>query len=109
MSKATKIWLAAAAGLILSGIITFAVAIIALEFDFSKLSTEKYVTKTYSPEGTFEEIIVDTNLSDIDFLNPLGVGFVGERGFSGQVDLVALFMESGLKCDAAISMVNSFE
>jgi DUF4097 and DUF4098 domain-containing protein YvlB len=68
MSKATKIWLAAAAGLILSGIITFAVAIIALEFDFSKLSTEKYVTKTYSPEGTFEEIIVDTNLSDIDFL-----------------------------------------
>ena len=68
MSKATKIWLTVSAALILSGIITFAVAIIALEFDFSKLSTSKYTTKTHFPEGSFEEIIVDTNLSDIDFL-----------------------------------------
>ncbi|MBO5416990.1 MAG: DUF4097 family beta strand repeat protein [Clostridia bacterium] len=67
MSKGTKIWLAVGAGLVLAGVIVFAVAIVALGFDFAKLGTGKYETNTYCPEGVFERIVIETEVSDIDF------------------------------------------
>ncbi len=68
MSKATKIWMAVGAGLVLAGVIVFAVAIVALGFDFAKLGAGKYETNTYCPEGVFERIIIETKVSDIDFV-----------------------------------------
>ena len=69
MNKARKKWLIIAAILTISGLVIFAGAMAALDFDFLKLSTTKYETKTYEVEGNFDKISIDENVADIVFEN----------------------------------------
>ncbi|MBR6513524.1 MAG: DUF4097 family beta strand repeat protein [Clostridia bacterium] len=68
MSKKTKIWLITAFCLILAGSITFAGVMTVLEWDFSKLSTVKYETKTYEISDSFGDISILTDTADIDLV-----------------------------------------
>ncbi len=47
MSMKNKVWIIFAISLLAVGLLIFAGAMIALDFDFTKLSTEKYETNTY--------------------------------------------------------------
>ncbi len=58
----TKIWLIVAVALILVGLIIFAGVMTMLKWDFSKLSTEKYVTNEYTVREKFEKIIIRQKL-----------------------------------------------
>lgn len=68
MTKKTKAWLFTALCLILAGTMVFLYALAALDFDFSKLSTEKYVTNTYEITDSFESIFVSVDVTDIEIL-----------------------------------------
>lgn len=63
----TKIWLTTAAALFLIGCLLTGGAMMALQWDFSKLSTTKFETNTYTvPEG-FDSISMKTDTADIVF------------------------------------------
>ena len=68
MSKALKIWLSTAASLILAGVLVFVTALYIADFDITKLSTEKYETKTYYINDSFQNISIDAEISDITVL-----------------------------------------
>lgn len=62
-----------AVSLIAVGLILFTCAFAAAGFDFTKLSTEKYVTNTYTVSASFTRINIHTGTSDIIFkLSPDG-------------------------------------
>ena len=65
MTKATKIWLIAAAALILLGTLLFVGVMTALKWDFEKLSTEQYETDHHTVTEAFNAISVDINTADI--------------------------------------------
>lgn len=67
MSTTIKILLAVAAVLIVSGLILFTFLMMSNEWDFSKLSTEKYETNTYDIVDSFENIQIDTDTANITF------------------------------------------
>ncbi len=67
MNKKTKVWLITSAVLILSGLIIFGGAMMALKWDFFKLSTEKYETNEHTVSESFKNISVDTDTADIKF------------------------------------------
>ena len=67
MSKKTKIWLIIAASLTLIGCIIFGGAIIAMKWDFSKLSTVKYETNSYEITESFRDISIVTDTAVIEF------------------------------------------
>ena len=67
MSTTIKILLAVAAVLIISGLILFTLLMMSNEWDFSKLSTEKYETNTYDIVDSFENIQIDTDTANITF------------------------------------------
>lgn len=67
MKKAVKIWLIAAAVLIVLGVGTTIVALAAVNFDITKLSTVKYVTNTYQVKDKFDKIVIDEITSNIVF------------------------------------------
>lgn len=67
MRKAAKVWLIAAAALVLLGGILFAVVMAALQWDFTKLSTVQYETNTYEIAETFRSISITTDTADIVF------------------------------------------
>ncbi len=67
MRKSAKIWLIAAASLVVIGLIMFAAVMTAYHWDFSDLSTDKYETNTYEIDEEFSSIRVDTTTSDILF------------------------------------------
>lgn len=73
MKKATKIWLIAAASLVLLGCILFVGAMTALGWDFSRTSTVDYETNITGVSETFSDISVTTDTADIVFA-PSGDG-----------------------------------
>ncbi len=68
MSKNTKIWLAVAISLILIGIMLFGGVMMSLNWNFSKLSTVKYVTNTHQIGEDFDDILIDTGWAKIEFV-----------------------------------------
>ena len=68
MSKSAKIWLLAAASLVLFGTVIFLGVMTMLNWNFSKLSTDSYETNTYEINESFSGISVNTNTADIRFL-----------------------------------------
>ncbi len=68
MKKSTIVWLIVAASLILVGAIIFGGLIMALNFDFKKLNTNKFETNTHMVSEPFDSIVIDTDTADITFL-----------------------------------------
>ena len=68
MSRKTKIWLIVASCLVVAGLLLFASVMMANDWDFTKLSTSKYETSTYTLSETFSVINVDTDTADVIFL-----------------------------------------
>lgn len=62
-----KSLLITAISLIAVGALLFTVALAALDFDFSKLSTVKYETNTYEVSGDFDKISIDVTTTQIVF------------------------------------------
>lgn len=67
MLNAAKIWLIVGAGLVLLGLIIFAIVMSVHQWDFSLLSTVKYVTNTYSFSESITDIAIETTTADILF------------------------------------------
>ena len=68
MKRAAKIWLAAAAALVLAGCILFAGTMSVLGWDFAKLSTVSLETNTHEISEVFKNISVTTNNADIEII-----------------------------------------
>jgi len=68
MRKSTKIWLIAAASLLLLGIFILGGTLSMIKWDLSKLSTVKYETNTHEITENFSNISINTNTSDLHFL-----------------------------------------
>lgn len=67
MRKATKVWLIAAASLVLIGCILFAGVMSTIGWDFAKLSTVGYETNTHEIVEPFGNILLTTDTADIVF------------------------------------------
>lgn len=65
MSRATKIWLVAAACLVALGLIIFAAAMSVCGWDFDKLDTEKYETSTFEISEGFSSISISADTADV--------------------------------------------
>lgn len=63
-----KAWLIAALGMILCGGILFGGVMMALNWDFTKLSTVTYETNIHSPGSDFTAIVVETDTANITFI-----------------------------------------
>ena len=68
MKRAAKIWLAAAAALVLAGCILFAGTMSVLGWDFAKLSTVSLETNTHEISEVFKNISVTTDNADIEII-----------------------------------------
>ena len=68
MSKAAKAWLIAAVFLIAVGCITGGIMMSLLNWDFTKLSTDTYVTNRYEIEEAYQSISITTDTADIALL-----------------------------------------
>lgn len=68
MSKSAKTWLIIATCLLLIGCIIFGSVMTMLNWNFEKLSTDKFVTNEYTIEEAFENILIETNTASIKFL-----------------------------------------
>ncbi len=68
MNGKTKIWLIVAAALILIGTVIFGGAMMALKWDFTKLSTSKLETSEYEIAEGYENISIVTDTADITFV-----------------------------------------
>ena len=68
MSKKTKLWLLIATSAIVIGCIIFGVVMTIMDWDFSKLSTVQYVTNEYMIDTDFENIRVDTGMTNVVFI-----------------------------------------
>ena len=68
MNKKTKAWLIVAIALILIGTILFVGVMTMFGWNFRRLSTVEYVTKSYEITEDFKNIFIDTETSDIEFL-----------------------------------------
>lgn len=67
MNTKTKIWLITAAVLVLAGCIIFGGAMMALKWDFTKLSTSKFETNKYEINENYKNISIITDTADIVF------------------------------------------
>ena len=67
MKKRTKVWLIAAASLILVGCILFVGVMSVLKWDFKKLSTRQYETNTHVVTDSFRHISIAADTADICF------------------------------------------
>ncbi len=65
MSNAMKVWMIVAASLILVGCIIFVAVMTVLNWDFSKLSTQKCETNRYEITEAFQSLSINTNTADI--------------------------------------------
>lgn len=65
MKKSTKGWLIAAVSLVLVGAVLFAGVMIALDWDFNRLSTRRYETATHTITEDFTHISVTADTADI--------------------------------------------
>ena len=68
MKKSTIVWLVIAAALILAGGMTFGCAMTMLNWDFAKLSTDKYETREHEITDEFQNISVLADTADVTFL-----------------------------------------
>ncbi len=68
MKKSTIVWLVIAAALILAGGMMFGCAMTMLNWDFAKLSTDKYETREYEITDEFQNISVLADTADVTFL-----------------------------------------
>ena len=68
MKRAAKIWLTAAAALVLAGCILFAGTMSVLGWDFAKLSTVSLETNTHEISEAFKNISVTTDNADIEII-----------------------------------------
>ncbi|MBQ4066706.1 MAG: DUF4097 family beta strand repeat protein [Clostridia bacterium] len=68
MSKAVKIWLIAAASLVILGCIIFGGVMTMLKWDFTKFSTVEYVSNSYELEDEITDICVITNTANVLFV-----------------------------------------
>jgi len=67
MDKKTKIWLIAAAFLVVLGVVLFAAGMAARNWDYGALDTGKSRMETFDIPETFRNISIDSNISDIVF------------------------------------------
>lgn len=67
MKKSTKIWLIAAASLVIVGLVMFVTVMSKYQWDFTKLNTKKYETNTYVISEEFSSISMNTDTADIVF------------------------------------------
>ena len=68
MSKSVKIWLIVGVSLVLVGAIIFLGVMMALNWDFSKISTVKYETNEYEINESYKNIKIITDTADITFI-----------------------------------------
>lgn len=68
MRRMTVIWLIVAACLVIIGSIVLGVVMMFLKWDFTKLSTVEYETNTYEITEDFNDILIDTNTAEIEFI-----------------------------------------
>ncbi len=68
MSRVVKIWLIIGASLVLIGAIIFGGVMTMLDWNFSSLSTEKYVTNEYEISDSYDNIKIITDTADIIFV-----------------------------------------
>ncbi|MBE6981805.1 MAG: DUF4097 domain-containing protein [Ruminococcaceae bacterium] len=68
MARRTKIWLTAAASMLLLGCLIFGGVMMALDWDFTKLSTVHYETNTYEIREVYENISIHTQTSDVEII-----------------------------------------
>ena len=68
MQKHSIVWLTVAASMVLTGCIIFIGAMSAMEWNFSKLSTNKYETNQFDLDGNVSDISIITDTADITFL-----------------------------------------
>ena len=68
MGKTMRIWLIAAVALLLIGGVLFGGAMMLLQWDFTKLNTQKMQTNTHDPMGDVQSISVESIEADISFL-----------------------------------------
>ena len=65
MHKNAKIWIIAATALVLVGGLIFTGAMMIFNWDFTKLSTVKYVTNSHEITEEFKNISIDTNTANV--------------------------------------------
>jgi len=65
MKKSTKAWLIAACILILAGGLLFTFALHSCQWDFTKLSTTEFTSRTYEITESFRNIVVNSTTADI--------------------------------------------
>ncbi len=68
MKLAMKRILLAGLALLVVGALIALAALFSMKFDFHRLNTRQNVTKTYTPEGDFDDILISTESSDVTFL-----------------------------------------
>lgn len=68
MRKGKKIIIFAAVILVAVGILTAVCAMVMMNFDFGKMNTMSYVTKTYIVHEDFEDIFIDDTEADVKIL-----------------------------------------
>ncbi len=68
MKKVTKTWLVIASILVVLGLLVFAGAMSAYDWDFKSLSTEKYETNDFNISEEFNNISIATATADIQFV-----------------------------------------
>ena len=76
MDKKTVTWLVIATSLLLIGCIIFGGVMMALKWDFSKLSTVKYETNEYEITDLFQSINIVTDTADITLVPSEGISVV---------------------------------
>ncbi len=68
MRKAAKIWLFTAAVLVVLGLTLLAGVVLIYDWDFTKLGTVTYVSNTYKVNDTFDEISINVDTTEIEFV-----------------------------------------
>ncbi len=67
MNHSTTVWLIVAAALIIVGAVIFTAILAKCDWDFTKLSTDDFQTKTYTSPSAVKNISIDANTTDIVF------------------------------------------
>ena len=65
MHKNLKMWLILAAVLIVIGLILIVIPMSIYKWDFSRLNAVPFETKTYTPQASFQSIVLNTDTADI--------------------------------------------
>ncbi len=63
-----KVWLIIAGVLVVAGLLLFVGIMSVNGWDFSKISTSRYVENTYEISGEFDDIVIDEKTADIEFV-----------------------------------------